>query len=209
MLRLGVFDRGDAEILPMAEDAGLREVRTVAGNPSRWSSASWRDTAVTSCCVPASNWNRSTCSGWLHRHRLLAAQSFKSTKLEYAYTVPQVFSPLGDLTVLGFFRQREETPSPADFGGSLGYLRLLPGIQRGGRTSRTNSSTRAMTTSTRTTDYGRPACRLVGVTFDRNRTDNPLDPGPDAPTPQRRWRPTPGAARTTADSNSEPVCTWG
>lgn len=178
MLRLGVFDRGDAEILPMAEDAGLREVRydLQESKPVEFSVlAGYGSYELLRAGLELEKLN---LFGLAHRQRLLAAQSFKSTKLEYTYTVPQVFSPLGDLTALGFFRQREETTfTRRDYGGSLGYLRLLPGIQSelGLRLAYEQLNTRDDKFNP---DYGLQEASVssVGVTFDRNRTDNPLDP---------------------------------
>lgn len=182
MLRLGVFDRADAAILPGDEEKEEpEEVRGVRytvreSKPIEFSVlAGYGSYELLRVGLELEQVN---LFGLAHRQRLLAAQSFKSTKLEYAYTLPQVFSPLGDLTALGFYRQREETTfTRRDYGGSLGYLRRLPGIQSelGLRLAYEQLNTRDDNFNP---DYGlqEAGASAVGLTFDRNRTDNPLDP---------------------------------
>ena len=177
MLRLGVFDQADVEIVP-AEPQGVRDVRYQLRESKSIEFSVMAGYGSYELLRGGIELEQINLFGLAHRHRLLAVQSFKSTKLEYAYTIPQVLSPLGELTALGFFRQREETTfTRRDDGGSLGYLRLLPGIQSevGLRLAYEELQTRDDRFNP---DYGlqEATATSVGLTFSRNRTDNPLDP---------------------------------
>ncbi len=177
LLRLGVFDRAEAEIAPAtAEDARdvrfqLREAKPIeASLLAGWGSYDllWGGFEL----------EQINLFGLAHRQRLVAAQSLKSTKLEYAYTIPQVFSPLGEVTGLGFYRRREETTfTRRDSGASLGYQRLVPSLHSSIGLRFTFEELSA-DDSHFDPDYGRKraSASSVGLTLDHNRTDNALYP---------------------------------
>ena len=177
MLRLGVFDRADAVLLPL-EDAGRREVRYELHESKPIELSVLAGYGSYELLRGGLELEQLNLFGLAHRHRLLLAQSFKATKVEYNYSVPQAFSPLGELGGTAFFRQREETTfTRRDYGAGLGYQRLLPGIQgeAGIRLAYEQLGTRDERFNP---DYGLQdaAASSLGGTFELNRTDNPLDP---------------------------------
>lgn len=177
LLRLGVFDRVDADIAPpgagdtravrfQVRESRPREFSVLAGYGSY--DLLWGGVEL----------EQLNLFGLAHRQRLLFAQSFKSTKLEYAYTIPQVFDPLGELTGLGFYRRRQETTfTREEYGASLGYRRLVPRLQ-GELGLRLAFEQLATDDREFNPDYGlqRARAAAAGFTLDHNRTDNPLYP---------------------------------
>lgn len=177
MLRLGIFDRVDV-VYEDTETPGLREVTFQVEESKPVSLSLLAGYGSYELLRAGAEFEQVDLFGLAHRHRLLAVQSFKSTKVEYGYTIPQVFDSLGDLTAIGYYRRREETTFVRrDFGGSLGYSRYVPqlladmGIRYGYERLETED------------DNFNPAYGLqranvasLGLTFDRNRSDNPLYP---------------------------------
>ncbi len=177
LLRLGVFDRADAEMVPLPAETEsavrfqLREVKPLEASVlGGWGSYDmlWGGLEL----------EQLNLFGLAHRQRLLAVQSFKSTKLEYSYTIPQTFHPLGEVTGLGFYRRREETTfTRQDYGASLGYQRQLPQWQSSAGVRLTFEDL-SIADRHFNPDYGRDqaSASSIGVTFDHNRTDNALAP---------------------------------
>ncbi len=177
MLRLGIFDRVDVEYRDTGTE-GLREVTFQVEESKPLSLSLLAGYGSYELLRAGAEFEQVDLFGLAHRHRLLAVQSFKSTKAEYGYTIPQVFDSLGDLTAIGYYRRREETTFVRrDFGGSLGYSRYVPQVLAdvGIRYSYERLETED--------DNFNPAYGLqqanvssIGLTFDRNRSDNPLYP---------------------------------
>jgi outer membrane protein assembly factor BamA len=177
MLRLGIFDRvdvgygkttgdGEREVIFSVQEAKPISLSVLAGYGSY------------ELLRAGLEFEQVDLFGLAHRHRLLAVQSFKSTKVEYGYTIPQAFDTQGDLSATGYFRRREETTFVRrDYGGSLGYNRYLAALQ-------TDVGVRYSFERLETEDpnfnpaYGlqRANVSSIGLTVDHNRNDNPLYP---------------------------------
>jgi len=177
MLRLGVFDRvdvaygetnseGEREVVFSVQEAKPISLSVLAGYGSY------------ELLRAGLEFEQVDLFGLAHRHRLLAVQSFKSSKLDYGYTIPQAFNTQGDLSTTAYYRRREETTFVRrDYGGSLGYNRYLPALL-------TDAGLRYSYERLQTEDpdfnptYGlqRANVSSIGLTLDHNRNDNPLYP---------------------------------
>lgn len=178
MLRLGVFDRAEAVLLPLEDQPGKREVRYVLEESKPVELSVLAGYGSYELLRGGLELEQLNLFGLAHRHRLLLAQSFKATRVEYNYAVPQAFSPLGELSGTGFFRQREETTfTRREYGAGLGYQRLLPTLP-GEITTRLLYEQLSTRDDRFNPDYGLQdaAASSLGATFEINRTDNPLDP---------------------------------
>jgi outer membrane protein assembly complex protein YaeT len=177
MLRLGVFDRVDVAY-GETDDDGEREVVFSVKESKPISLSVLAGYGSYELLRGGLEFEQVDLFGLAHRHRLLAVQSFKGTKLEYGYTIPQAFDAQGDLSATGYYRRREETTFVRrDYGGSLGYNRYLP-------TLLTDVGLRYTFERLQTEDpnfnptYGLQQANVssIGLTLDHNRSDNPLYP---------------------------------
>lgn len=117
--------------------------------------------------------------GRAHQSRLILVQSFKSSRGEYTYTVPELFGEAVDGTARVFgLRREEESFLRQEYGGTVGVRRSIPWINAEGRVGYTYQSLsnqeNRLTTSAVDAENVRVASIDLGLT--RDRRDNPLRP---------------------------------
>ena len=117
--------------------------------------------------------------GRAHQSRLILVQSFKSSRGEYTYTVPEIFGETVDGTARVFgLRREEEAFVRQEYGGTVGVRRRVPWINAEGRVGYTYQSLsnqdNRLTTSAVDAENVRVASIDLGLT--RDRRDNPLRP---------------------------------
>jgi outer membrane protein insertion porin family len=115
-----------------------------------------------------------------HQARLEAVQSFRSSRGELTYTVPELFGEMIDGTVQLFGLRRDE---PAflreEYGGTVGLRRRrLPLVQADGTISYTYQSlrNRRNALTTRDVDLSETIAASIEIGLTRDRRDNPLRP---------------------------------
>lgn len=117
--------------------------------------------------------------GRAHRSRLQLIQSFRSSRGEYSYSVPELFGESLDGTVTLFGLRREERAFVREeYGGTIGLRMPVPWLGADGSIGYTFQSLRNSDNElvTRAEDNRRAIVASVDIGLSRDRRDNPLRP---------------------------------
>ncbi len=117
--------------------------------------------------------------GRAHQSRLLLVQSFKSSRGDYTYTMPELFGETLDASVNVFGLQRDERSFlRQEYGGGVTLRRPLPWIRADALAGFTYQSLRSKENelTTRASDDEQVTVASVDVGLTRDTRDNPLRP---------------------------------
>lgn len=122
---------------------------------------------------------RTNLFGRAHQSRLTLVQSFKSSRGEYTYTVPELFGEAVDGTARVFgLRREEEAFDREEYGGTVGVRRRIPWLKAEGSLGYTyqSLSNQDNALTTRATDAENVRVASIDLGLSRDRRDNPLRP---------------------------------
>lgn len=175
--RLGIFRRIDLDYEPA--DAGERDVIYRLQERPTWKAALLVGYGSYVQLRGGFELSHSNLWGSAHRSRLQLVQSFKDSRGDYTYTVPELFGKELDGSVRLFGLQRQEAAfQREEYGGSVTFRRRLPWIGADGRLGYTYQSLRNEDNllGTRSVDLQQTTVSSIDAGLTRDRRDNPLRP---------------------------------
>lgn len=177
LARLGAFETVDVDFEPPAGE--VRDAVFSVRELPRWDASLLAGYGSYEQLRGGVELQQTNLLGRAHQSRLTLVQSFKSSRGEYLYTVPELFGEAVDGTARIFgLRREEEAFVRHEYGGTVGVRRRVPWINAEGRVGYTyqslNNQDNALTTSAVDEENVRVASIDLGIT--RDRRDNPLRP---------------------------------
>jgi outer membrane protein insertion porin family len=177
LARLGSFRRVEAEYDPHV--GGVRDVVFKVQELPPWEASLLMGYGSYEQLRAGIELSQSNLWGTAHRSRLQLIHSFKGTRGDYTYTVPELFGQQLDGSVRLFGLQREEVAfERQEYGGTATLRRKLPWFGADGRLGYTFQSLQNTdnSLSTNAVDEDRTKVASIDVGLNRDRRDNPLRP---------------------------------
>jgi outer membrane protein assembly factor BamA len=174
---LGVFDTVELRYEPPS--GGTRDAVFLLDEARRWEASLLAGYGSYEQLRGGIEWRQLNHFGRAHSSRLQLVQSMKSSRGEYAYTVPELFGELVDGTARVFgFEREEQSFVRQEYGGSVTLRRPAPFIRADAFVGYTFQALRTKDNEleTREIDEEEVTVASVDVGLNRDTRDNPLRP---------------------------------
>jgi outer membrane protein insertion porin family len=177
LARPGSFRRVEAEYDP--SNGGVRDVVFQVQELPPWEASLLMGYGSYEQLRGGIELSQSNLWGRAHRSRMQVIQSFKGSRGDYTYTVPELLGEQLDGSVRLFGLQREEVAfERQEYGGTVTLRRKLPWFGADGRLGYTYQSLQNTDNilSTQAVDEDRTKVASIDIGLNRDRRDNPLRP---------------------------------